>query len=287
MEGGWRMALRIVTDSTADLSPEIRKQLGIEMIPLTVHFGPESFKDVVEMDVEGFWAKLKSSPHHPKTAQPAPGDFLEVYKQLHADGHEIVSIHISGKLSGTLSSAHAAKQLLPDAKIHLVDTRSVSHGLGLVAMEAARMAANGKSADEIVAAAGQIADRMNIVFTLDTLDFLQKNGRVGKAQALLGGLLGVKPILQIDKEGLVATADKVRGKSKVLPRTLEIMQERIPAGRRIKCGILHAQAEAEAHEWLKAVGAVYKIEESMVSSIGPVIATNGGPGTIGVAFYEV
>lgn len=280
------MALRIVTDSTADLSAETRKQLGIEMVPLTVHFGPESFKDVVEMSVEGFWSKLKSSPHHPKTAQPAPGDFLEVYRRLHEAGHEIVSIHLSSALSGTISSANAAMQLIPEARIHLVDTMTVSHGSGLIVVEAARMAQAGKSAQEIVAWAKEAAKRMYIFFTLDTLEFLQKNGRVGRAQALLGGLLGIKPILQIDKDGLVAPADKVRGKSKVLPRILELMQERIPAGRTIRCGFLHAQVEAEAREWVKAIGQVYKIEEYMVEPIGPVIATNGGPGTIGVAFFE-
>lgn len=281
------MAVRVVTDSTADLSPEVRKEHGIEMVPLTVHFGPESFKDVVEMDDEAFWAKLKRSPHHPKTAQPAPGDFLEVYRRLHQQGDEIISIHISGKLSGTLSSAHAAKQLLPDARITLVDTKSVSHGIGLIALEAARMARAGKSAAGVASWAAETVDRTNIFFTLDTLEFLQKNGRIGKAQALLGGLLGVKPILQIDREGLVATADKVRGKSKVLPRALELMQERVPAGRRIRCGIVHAQAPAEAIEWLKAISQVYKVEDHMIASIGPVIATNGGPGTLGAAFYEV
>lgn len=281
------MAIRIVTDSTADLSAETRAAYNIEMVPLTVHFGPESFLDFVEMDADGFWAKLQSSPHHPKTAQPSPGDFLKVYKELHEAGHEIVSIHISGKLSGTLSSGHGAAQMLPEAAIHFVDTRSVSMGVGLIAIEAARMASAGKSAAEIVAWAKQAADRVSAFFTLDSLEFLHKNGRVGKAQALLGGLLGIKPILQIDKEGQVAPADKVRGRSKVLPRTLELMQERVPAGRRIRLSMLHARAPQEAQEWLKSVQSIYTVEEHWIAEIGPVIATNGGPGTLGVAFYEV
>lgn len=281
------MGVRIVTDSTADLSPAIRQEYGIEMVPLSVHFGPESFMDAVEMKPADFWAKLQTSPHHPKTAQPSPGDFLKVYEPIAAAGDEIVSIHISGKLSGTISSAQIAAQMLPNAKITTVDTRSVTLGLGMMVIEAARMARGGKSGAEIVAKVSAIADRMNIFFTLDTLEFLQKNGRVGRAQALLGGLLGIKPILQVDRDGLVAPADKVRGKSKVVARTLELMQERIPAGRKINLAVLHAQAPEEAAQWLEAVKALYQVQEHWIAEIGPVVATNAGPGTVGVVSYEV
>lgn len=280
------MGLRIVTDSTSDLSLELQKEYDIEVVPLTVHFGPESYLDGVEMDAAGFWAKLKTSPHHPKTAQPAPGDFLEVYKRLHAEGHEILSIHVSGLLSGTMNSAQIAAQMLPDAKITLVDTKSVTLGLGMAAIEASRMARKGHGVAEIVPVIQGICDRMNIFFTLDTLEFLQKNGRVGKAQALLGGLLGIKLILQVDREGLVAPADKVRGKSKVLPRALELAQERVPAGRRVKVALLHTQARAEAEAWLEELKKLYQVEEAFVAEIGPVVATNAGPGTVGFAFYE-
>lgn len=281
------MGLRIVTDSTSDLPVELRKEYGIEVVPLTVHFGPESFLDGVELDPSGFWAKLRTSPHHPKTAQPAPGDFLEVYKRIHAEGDEILSIHISGNLSGTMNSAQIAAQMLPEAKITLLDTKSVSLGLGMVAIEAARQARNGRSAADIVPILRQICDRMNILFTLDTLEYLQKNGRIGKAQALLGGLLGIKVILQVDKEGFVAPADKVRGRSKVLSRTLELMQERVPAGRKIKMAVLHTQAPEEARAWLEEARKLYTIEESLIGELGPVVATNAGPGTVGFCFYEV
>jgi len=281
------MAIRIVTDSTADLSPEIRKQYGIEMVPLTVHFGPESFKAEVEMDIAGFWQKLASSSHHPKSAQPSPGDFMEVYKPILDSGDEIVSVHISSKLSGTVSSAHAAMQILEGDRIKLVDTRSCTLGLGMMVIHAARMAKEGKSVAEITASVEQIAGQTHIFFTLDTLDFLQKNGRVGKAQAVLGGLLGIKPILQLDREGVVAPADKVRGKSKVMPRTLELMAERVPVGREINLGVVHAQSPTEAADWVSKIKQVYKVKESYLASIGPVIAANIGPGAIGVIFYEV
>lgn len=281
------MGIRIVTDSTSDLSPELLREYGIEMVPLTVHFGPESFLDVVEMDAAGFWQKLKESPHHPKTAQPAPGDFLEVFKRIHAEGDEILAIVISANLSGTMNSAQVAAQMLPEAKVTLVDTKSVTLGLGMVCIEAVRMARTGKSVAEIVPAIQAICDRMNIFFTLDTLEFLQKNGRIGKAQALLGGLLGIRPVLQVDREGLVAPADKVRGRSKVLPRAMELMQERVPAGRKIRLAVLHTQAPTDAQAWLAEIAKIYAVEESFVAEIGPVLATNAGPGTVGVAFYQV
>jgi DegV family protein with EDD domain len=280
------MALRIVTDSTADLSEELRREYRIEMVPLTVQFGSESHKDVVEMSIDDFWAKLKTDPHHPKTAQPAPGDFLGVYQRLHAEGHEILSIHLSEKLSGTVNSGRIAAQMLPEVQITVVDTHSVSLGLGMMCIQAARMARDGKSAAEIVAWLADTAKRTYILFTLDTLDFLQKNGRVGKAQALIGGLLGIKPILEI-ADGAVEPADKVRGKSKVLSRTLELLEERVPAGRRIMLGVVHAQVPEEAAAWVGEVKKRYTVAETFVAPIGPVIATNAGPGAIGILMFEV
>jgi len=281
------MGIRIVTDSTADLSPHLRQQYGIEMVPLTVHFGSETFLDGVTMDSKAFWRKLRESPHHPSTAQPSPGDFLEVYRRIHAEGDEILSIHISSNLSGTVGSAQVAAQMLPEARVTVIDTRSVSLGIGMACIEAARLAREGKSVDEIVPAIRDLCGRMHIFFTIDTLEFLQKNGRIGRAQALLGGLLGIKPILQVDRDGFIAPADKVRGRSRVLPRTLELMQERVPAGRRIKVAVLHAQAPADAEALLAEIGKVYKIEEHFLGDIGAVVATHGGPGTLGAAFYEV
>jgi DegV family protein with EDD domain len=283
--------LRIVTDSTADLPDSIRRELGIEMVPLNVHFGPETFRDVVEMSSEQFWAKLQTSPHHPKTSQPSPGDFLEVYERVAASGAtEIVSIHISGALSGTIGSAQIAAEMVQDkhqVSISIVDTKSVTYGVGLIAIEAARMVQAGKSRDEVVQWANGAVSRMHVLFTLDTLDFLQKNGRIGKAAALLGGLLNFKPILQIDREGVVDRVDRVRGKSKVLPRLKELMAERVAPGRTIRCAFMHANAGEEATQWLQEIKQIYNVTEAHVSEIGPVIATNGGPGTIGVAFHEV
>lgn len=276
--------LCIVTDSTSDLPVEVRRELGIEVVPLNVHFGDELFKDGVDMDVDGFWQHLTRSPHHPKTSQPSPGDFAAVYKPLVEAGKEIVSIHISADLSGTLASAKIAADMFPDARIHLVDTRSVSMGLGMVVAAAARMARAGASAEEVAAFARTTGPKVRILFGIDTLEFLARNGRIGRASALLGGLLSVKPILTI-QDGVVAPADKVRGKAKVLPRALELMAERIPAGSRVYAAALHANVPDEARVWLNAFSEHYKVVGDWIAPIGPVVAVHGGPGTVGIAMY--
>lgn len=281
------MGIRIVTDSTADLPGELVRELDLEVIPLTVRFGDEAYLDGVTLDSDGFWAKLKESPHHPSTAQPSPGDFLEVYRRIHEAGDEIVSIHVSSKMSGTLNSAEIAARMLPEAGISLVDSRSVSLGLGLVVIGAARMAKEGRSREEIVAWVERTCDKMNILFTLDTLEFLQRNGRIGKAQALLGGLLGLKLILQVDKEGVVAPADKVRGRSRVLARTRELMHERVPPGRRIRLAIVHAQAPEQARAWGEEVRRDYQVEEYLEGQLGATVACHAGPGALGIIFHAV
>lgn len=280
------MALRIVTDTVSDLSAELQAEHGIKAVPLTVHFGPESFLDFEEMSSDQFWQKVSTSSHHPKTAQPSPGDFLKVYQPIIDAGDEILSLHVSGKLSGTISSASVAASMLPPGKVTLVDTKSASLGIGLMAIEAARRAKAGESAAQIAAWIDEVKERTSILFTLDSLEFLQKNGRVGKAQAMLGGLLGIKLILQVDQEGVIAPADKVRGKSKILPRVLEMMNERVPFGRRIRLGLLHTKDEPEALRWMEVIKEKYEVLESYVVPIGPVVATNAGPGAVGVAFFE-
>lgn len=276
----------VVVDSTADIPAPVRQDLDIAMVPLNVHFGDQVFKDQVEMDTEGFWRQLHASPVHPRTSQPAPGDFLAVYQRLAAEGRPVVSIHISAQLSGTCQSAQIAAGMVPGAQIEVVDSKSASLGFGLIAIGAARMAREGAPLDQVAAWCREVASRMHVFFGVDTLEFLARNGRIGRARALLGGILNIKPILTLE-DGVVAPADKVRGKAKVLPRVLDLLAERIPPGRRVRAGVLHAQAPDEAQAWLQALQGRYQVVESYVAPIGPVIATHVGPGTVGAAVHEV
>jgi len=279
------MAVRIVTDSTADLPRAVQQELGISVVPLNVHFGDNVYHDQVDISAEEFFVRLPTAHAVPRTSQPAPGDFLAVYQKLVSEGHEVLSVHISAKLSGTFQSATMAAGMLTGGKVTLVDTMSASWGVGFCATGAARMAAEGRSVLEIADWCRVVAQRLHVFFGVDTLEYLQKNGRIGKAQAVLGGLIGIKPILGL-VDGLVHAVDKVRGKSKVLPRVLELAAEQVPPGRKVRLAIVHGAAEAEARAWMDAMARQYSVVEGIISSIGPVIGCHTGPGVVGAILFE-
>ena len=190
------MAVKIVTDSTCDLPPELAERLGITVVPCYVMMDDVSYKDGVDIQADEFYVRLTSSPRLPTTAQPSMADFLSIYQALSAPGDSILSIHVSSKLSGTVNSAEQAKAELGDsADITIVDSGLASIPLGLNVITAARLASEGKSLDEIAGELARDLSRTNCFFLLDTLELLQKGGRIGKAQAFLGSILNVKPIL--------------------------------------------------------------------------------------------
>lgn len=280
------MVVKIVTDSTADLSQEHIQSCGLTVVPLNVHFGDETYKDGIDLTPDQFFAKLKSTSVLPRTSQPSAGEFLEVYKQLGAAGDQIISLHISGRLSGTIASAEAARGMV-DADVTVVDTLSAAQGLAMCAMVAGRAARAGRSKDDILALIDTLSKDTYIIFSVDTLEYLQKNGRIGKAQALLGSLLNVKPILILDKEGIVASYDKVRGKSKVIPRLVGAAQEQIPAGTRVRLSAIHAQVPDAAQALLEEASKHYKVHEKWFAPIGPVIGCHTGPGALGLIIQKV
>lgn len=277
--------IRVVTDSTADLPQAMQRELGISVVPLNVHFGEQTYHDQVEISAEAFFERLPGAASLPRTSQPAPGDFLKVYEPLVAEGGRILSIHLSAKLSGTFQSATMAAGMLPTGDISLLDSTSVSWGMGFQVLGAARLAAQGASLEEILAFCTGVQKHLHVFFGLQTLEYLHKNGRIGAAQAFVGGLVGIKPILAI-REGVVQAVDKVRGKSKVLPRILELAAERVPPGRSIHLAVVHGAAPEEARVWLDAMAGQYKLLDSSLTSVGPVIGCHTGPGVVGMLFYE-
>lgn len=273
--------IRIVTDSTSDLPPEVAAQHGITVVPLEVFFGEDSFRDGVDLGGDAFYEKLTTSPHHPRTSQPSPADFASVYEELTKDGSTVISVHISEKLSGTLGSARLARQMLQDKDIHVVDSKSVSLGLGMQALAAAEGAAAGLTAADIVARLERMAAQTRIYFAVDTLEYLQRNGRIGKAQAMFGSLLSIKPLLQIE-DGVVAPLDKVRGQARVMPRLLELIREAVPHGSKARFGLLHARAPERAEALKTQLQADFQDAEFITASIGAVVGTHAGPGTFGI-----
>ncbi len=279
--------VQIVTDSACDLPVEVLEQEGAGMVPLTVHFGDEQLKDAIEIKPIDFYPKLATSPHHPRTSQPSPADFVECYQRVAPAGESIVSIHLSARLSGTYQSAVLAKSMLPEVDVEVFDSRSASLGCGLMVLRAAAMAREGAGKEEILSELEALRGRMPMFFSVETLEYLRRNGRIGRAQHLLGTLLNMKPILTLDTEGVVEAVDRVRGRSKVVPRVLELMQEKVSAGSTINCAVMHGNVPDAAADFLEQVRQVYRVEYSSIQPLGAVIGTHVGPGTLGVAFYRV
>ncbi|MGI6357559.1 MAG: DegV family protein [Bacillota bacterium] len=273
--------IALVTDSTCDLPQEFRQAHDIHVVPLSVIFGDENLLDGVTVTPEQFFQRLRTSAVHPSTSQPAPGDFANVYRQLLEQYDQIISIHLSSALSGTYQAAQVAKDMFPDADISLVDTRSASVGLGWVVLLASKAIAAGKSVAEVVDICQQAAEQQHILLTVETLDWLERNGRIGKASALLGNLLNVRPILQIE-DGVVGVYEKARGKmEKVLNRMVAAMPGLVPNDRPVYLGVVHAERPELAAKLAELVAEQYQVKEQMVTTVGPVIGVHTGPGTLG------
>lgn len=273
--------IKIVTDSSAYLPAELIQQYDIRVVPLKVLFDDKIYREGIDLDNQEFYRLLAKAETLPTTSQPSAGEFFDLYSELSRDGHEIISIHIGSKLSGTISSAQSAKEMLPEARIYIIDSASTAMGLGLMVLRAARAAAEGQTAAEIVATVEKMIPAMNVVFVVDTLEYLQKGGRIGGAAALVGTLLKVKPILCL-KDGRVEPLDKVRTKRKALARLLEVVEERVGPGTPVQVAILHAQVPDEARELEQEVRARFNCTECYFTEVGPVIGTHAGPGVVGL-----
>ncbi len=269
--------VKIVTDSTCDLPAELVEELDITVVPLYVIFGEESAKEGEELATEDFYEKLQTSEHHPSTSQPTPEDFVKVYEPL--KDQPIVSIHLSAALSGTCESALAAKAKLEDHDITVIDSKLTTIGLGLVVVEAARAAKEGKSAEEIKDVAEKAMKEVGFHFCVDTLEYLAKGGRIGKAQELLGSLLSVKPILFLE-DGKVATKGKVRGRKKVFPKLVELMEEGGAKDKKLKVLLAGFQNDDRISAFKSLLEEEFDVEELIISKVGAVIGTHTGPGVV-------
>ena len=276
------MTVRIVTDSASDLPESACEEFGIEVVPLTIRFGTREFVDRKELSADAFWRELETSSVLPETAAPSVGAFEETFRQLSDDGAEgIVCINLSSALSATMQSAQvAAKALEGETPVEIVDSKSASMGIGNLVLYAARKARAGASVDEIVSAVEDRRDRQTLFATLDTLEYLRKGGRIGGAQALLGSMLSIKPVVTVT-EGRVEPAAKVRTRSKAL----QYLLDRVPVGRVEQVSVLHANAP-EVDQLLAKLEPLVGDAEVVVGTIGPVIGVHTGPRTVGLAWIQ-
>ncbi len=280
--------VQIVTDSSAHLPPEQRAKYDMKVVPLQAIFGTRVYRDGVDLTNQQFYEMLRTDKDHPTTSQPSAGEFAEVYRPLLEAGKEIVSLHLPSKLSGTYASACAAKaeleqQFRKALPLTIIDTPWISLALGMLCIAAAQAAEAGKSRDEVAALVNALIPKLNIIFLLDTLEYLKRGGRIGGARAMLGTLLHVKPLLQLEN-GQVEPLEQPRSRAKGLKRLVEIMEERTDH-RPLHVGVLHAEAPQEAEALAGQIRSRFDVKEFYVTEIGPVIGVHTGPNAIGLAFY--
>ena len=271
----------IFTDSASDMDPAEAAAAGIGIVPLLVTFGEDTFRAGVDLDTKAFWDRMTApDAPFPKTAASSPADFKAAYERAFEDGAEaIVSIHVADTLSGTLKSARIARDMLPDREIHLVDSQGASMAEGILARMGVEMAADGRSAEEIADTLSQRARDLTIYLTLDTLEYLKKGGRISGAQAAIGTLLSVKPIIEV-KDGVVETAERVRTRSKARERMVELATQR-PIERMSILHTLSPDVEAFREAMLARVPDLDPSDVS-IEIVGASVGPHLGPNCIGI-----
>ena len=278
-------AVHVVTDSSCDLPAALADEFGISIIPLTIRFGDEEFVDRSELSTAEFWTRCVNSDTLPETAAPAPGQFEQAYRSAAADGaSSVIVISLSSALSATMQSAQLAARTVAadpdiDLDVRVVDSRTITMGLGTIVLACARAARDGATIDDIEALANDLVDRTRVFGALDTLDNLKKGGRIGNAKAMLATALSIKPIIEVTG-GVVEQAGKQRTRSKALSYLVDKVQSY--DGKIENLAVLHA--DCSDIDLFVEMLAPYHTDDIVIGEIGPVIGTHGGRGTIGVAF---
>jgi len=276
------MTVRIVTDSSADLPAELVQQHQITVLPCYVMVDDQTLKDGVDIQADDFYRRLQAGGPTPTTAQPTVADFQAVYQDLTSQGDQVVSIHVSRKLSGTLNSAEQAKGSLDGEAVEIIDSRLAAMPLGLVVLEAAALAAEGGSHQEVAEKVRQGLDLHHGLFALDTLEFLQKGGRIGKAQAFLGSVLNVKPILRLH-EGEAHPVERPRNRERAMHRLVELVKELGPVRR---MAVIHS-TDAERMAVLKQeLTGLLPADQIIEARFGSTLGTYIGPDALGVAITQ-
>lgn len=275
--------IRVVTDSACDVPEEFARRLNIDIVSLTIRFGDEEFTDRVDLTPEAFWAKCKASKTLPETAAPSPGAFRAAYERAATDGCDgVIVLTLSALLSATNQAAVLGAEDLTDAlAVRVVDTKAVSMAQGLLVIEVAELAATGADLDALSTYAESLVAKVGVVAMLDTLEHLIKGGRVGGARALLGQVLSIKPLLEL-KDGVVAEAGRQRTRSKALVAIADVTRSHAPLRR---LALVHGASSEVAN----LEGLVTDIETQhpiIVTDMGPVVGTHGGPGIIGLCWVE-
>jgi len=275
--------IAIVTDSTAYIPKDLVEKYEISVAPQVLIFGEEIFRDGVDIQPTEFYDRLAVAEIMPTTSQVAVTDFKEIFERLHGEGKEILAILISDLLSKTINSAELAKQMVPDAKIEIVNSVTTAMALGFLVLAAAGAAAEGASLAECKAIVEDAKGKTGVIFAVDTLEFLHRGGRIGGASRFLGTALKLKPLLEL-KDGRIEPIERVRTKKKAHERLMELIVERVTGQANIRLASLHANAADDARTLLAHAGKKLDAVEVVFSEVSPAIGSHVGPGTIGIAY---
>ncbi len=282
----------IVTDSVACIPEALQKKLNIRFAPYYIHWGTETFRDLITIHREAFYKRLaKTTDDYPKTANPSPGDYLKIYEELAAEGtEEIASIHVTSKGSGAYQSALNAKEIItnkiPNLKIEVIDTLNVSLCHGWMVIEAARDALAGASLESIVTRVKSIIPRAKMLQTADTLKYLYMGGRIGKAKHLMGSLLNIKPIISMEN-GVIVPLGQARTRKRVYKQMIDMIEKAVGSIGKVKVAYVHAAAAEEAEKLKVMVEERINCVESIIAELTPALGVHTGPGTVGMCYYPI
>lgn len=278
------MKTAVVTDSTAYIPKELRDKLNIHMIPLSVNFGNETYKEEIEIQADEFYEEVKTKDL-PTTSQPAIGEFVTLFEKLAKDYDSVISIHLSSGISGTFQGSVSAGAMVEGINVYAFDSEISCMVQGFYAIEAAEMANAGKGHEEILARLTEMKESVRAYFMVDDLSHLQRGGRLSSAQAIIGSLLQVKPLLHFENK-LIVPFEKIRTRKKAMKRIVDLLEEDVKSGDAYKAVIIHAKREDEANEWKAELEAKFPNVEFMLSYFGPVIGTHLGEGSMGLGWVK-
>ena len=279
--------VRVVADSAVCLPRELIRDYNIELVPETIIFGTTVYRDGVDLDARDFYIKLSQAKDLPTTSAPSPQDFIDAYQRASKDADSIACVLVSSGFSQMgLQAALTARESFTQPLIEVFDSRTAVGAYGFVVLAAAKAAAAGKSLDEVIQVAKDVQKKVNLVLTLDTLKYLAKGGRIGKAAHWAGTVLDIKPILEVPvSTGAIEPMERVRSRPKALRRLLEIIQERVGEGQRVHVSIDHANVPEEADRLKSRVTSLFDCADIFINSWAPVAGVHCGPGVIGLSFY--
>ena len=279
--------IKIVTDSTCDLPAHLMREYDIKVVPINIQFGSETFAEGVTIDPDTFYRRISVEGVFPTTSQPSVGEFVRAYRELAGEAATIISIHVTGKLSGTCQSAEMAKREVADQiEVQVFDSLGGSSGLGFMCLEAARLIQAGKSVEEIIGRLEVMRERISLILTLETLEYTRRSGRVGALKFALGSVLNIKPIIVL-QEGILEVKENPRSRKKALSRLLELTEETVGTSKPVSLAVIHAQRPEEAQELLGRAKGIFNCQEFFTQDLATSLAVQFGPGTLGVVAYQV